>query len=529
MAAHADAQCQQAKLVAPDTKAFDEFGAVVALGQDYFVAGAPFHGNRVSGDEQGCAELFVRNPGWTHASKIVPSSIQDIDRFPTSLAASRDTVIAGTQFHDGVANDSGGAWIFRIDGSNWTEEAALLPTDGVASQGFGFSAAIDGDTAICGAPADGSPASHPGGAAYVFVRRGGTWSQQAELSSTHLALHDEFGCSVAVERDLAIIGARLDDQSGNDAGAIYVFQRAGDDWTETARIPNPTSGNGAWFGEALALSGDYLLVGAPYSDPNSAGRVYVFHGSAGVWTLEQQLSKTGVSSSEWFGSAVSIDGDLAFIGAPRFNSGSGDNGAVFSYRLLSGTWQLEESFFAGDPMHLDYFGAALAQVGDEIAIAAGRHDTTGPDSGAAYLASGEGPEVYCIAKTNSLGCVPSIDHSGSPTLSGNDDFFVRASNLINNKSVVALWSFAPAALPFGGGVLCVQSPQFRVAPFGSGGNPPPNDCSGSASVFLSHAFMASKGWTTGSHLFIQFWSRDPGFAPPDGISLSDALRFVICE
>jgi hypothetical protein len=138
------------------------------------------------------------------------------------------------------------------------------------------------------------------------------------------------------------------------------------------------------------------------------------------------------------------------------------------------------------------------------------------------------PSVYCTAKTNSLGCVPSIGYTGLPRMSGPDDFHVNASNVYNRKFGLAYWGLANANTPFHGGTLCVASPQRFGPPSNSGGAAPPvNDCSGSCSAFFSQSFLTTHGLTPGTAGYVQFVMRDPGFAPPDGVALTDALRFVV--
>jgi hypothetical protein len=138
------------------------------------------------------------------------------------------------------------------------------------------------------------------------------------------------------------------------------------------------------------------------------------------------------------------------------------------------------------------------------------------------------PAPYCTAKVNSLGCMPAIDWNGSPSLSGPDNFYVTAATVLNNKTGIMFWGGAQASVPFHGGIRCVASPFIRTHALNSGGNPPPNDCSGSYSFHFSQAYMASHLLSSGDTVYAQFWSRDPGFPAPDNIGLTDGLQFTIC-
>ncbi|MEO6710517.1 MAG: PQQ-dependent sugar dehydrogenase, partial [Planctomycetota bacterium] len=136
--------------------------------------------------------------------------------------------------------------------------------------------------------------------------------------------------------------------------------------------------------------------------------------------------------------------------------------------------------------------------------------------------------AYCTAKSNSLGCVPTIAASGSATVGAPDNFVIQASNVLNKKPGIMIWSNGAAAVPFGGGTLCLQAPIHRLSGLDSGGSPAGLDCTGVFTQAISDAFLQNNGVSAGMTLHFQIWSRDPGFAPPNSIGLSDALRVFIC-
>jgi hypothetical protein len=144
------------------------------------------------------------------------------------------------------------------------------------------------------------------------------------------------------------------------------------------------------------------------------------------------------------------------------------------------------------------------------------------------LLASQNPSTYCEPEINSLGCRPTIGWTGSPSLTGPDNFHVTAANVLNNKSGLLFWGAAPAEHPFFGGTLCVASPVIRTAILNSGGNPPPNDCSGAFSFHFSQSYMSAHIVGAGTSVYAQFWSRDPGFAPPNNVGLTDGLLFVVC-
>jgi hypothetical protein len=135
---------------------------------------------------------------------------------------------------------------------------------------------------------------------------------------------------------------------------------------------------------------------------------------------------------------------------------------------------------------------------------------------------------YCVAKTNSLGCTPAISSTGAATLGAPDDFVIRAASVLNNKAGLLMWGTAPAALPFGGGTRCVHAPIRRMPVQDSAGSAAGDDCSGTYAQPFSDALMASQSFAAGTLLYFQFWSRDNGFAPPNNVGLTDALRVMLC-
>lgn len=135
--------------------------------------------------------------------------------------------------------------------------------------------------------------------------------------------------------------------------------------------------------------------------------------------------------------------------------------------------------------------------------------------------------TYCVAKANSLGGLPAIASSGTPSLSGPDDFHVSAVQELSNQNGLVFVGFQAAALPFAGGTLCVKPPLKRTAVQSSGGTVGQTDCTGSYDYHLTNAWLTSKGWSAGLDVYTQYWGRDPQHPDGSGVSLSDALRFEL--
>ena len=135
--------------------------------------------------------------------------------------------------------------------------------------------------------------------------------------------------------------------------------------------------------------------------------------------------------------------------------------------------------------------------------------------------------TYCVPKTNSQGCIPAIGYSGVPSVTGPDNFLITATNVLNNKTGILLWSQTSANTPFFGGTLCVGGEIRRTPAQNSRGNAPPDDCSGTYSFHFSQPYMVPHLLGGGSTVYAQYWSRDPGFASPNNLGLTNGLHFTI--
>ena len=217
------------------------------------------------------------------------SDIRFTDRFGSAVAISGDTVVVGIPIRE-----EGEAYVFVRSGGTWSEQAHLKASNPDRGDSFGSSVAISGDTLVVGAPGEDSAATGIGGdqndndaresgAAYVFVRTGSTWSQQAYLKASNTEAEDSFGESVAVSGDTVIVGAPTegsdatgidgpqDNNNAEGSGAAYVFVRTGSTWSQQIYLKASNTGTGDHFGESVAISGNTLVVGAIREDSSAIG------------------------------------------------------------------------------------------------------------------------------------------------------------------------------------------------------------------------------------------------------------------
>jgi len=198
-----------------------------------------------------------------------------------------------------------------LSNNSWLEQDKLIATDG-AEDCFSWCVSIDGDYALIGASYD----DNERGSAYVFKRNGTTWTEEQKLLASDRAEDDNFGWSVSLNGDYAFIGSHCDDnENGNYAGSVYVFTRSGTTWTQQAKLMASDGAAYDYFGQAISIDGDYALIGAPFDDDDNKGSVYVFKRNGTTWTEEQKLRASDGPTWEYFGRSISIDGDYAIITA----------------------------------------------------------------------------------------------------------------------------------------------------------------------------------------------------------------------
>ena len=158
------------------------------------------------------------------------------------------------------------------------------------------------------------------GSAYVFVRSGGVWSQQQKLLASDAAAGDLFGVSVAISGETVVVGAPFDDgAAGFDQGSAYVFVRSGGVWSQQQKLEASDAAAGDMFGSSVAISGETVVVGAPLDDGAAGtdqGSAYVFVRSGGVWSQQQKLEASDAAAVDCFGFSVAISGETVVVGAP---------------------------------------------------------------------------------------------------------------------------------------------------------------------------------------------------------------------
>ncbi len=410
---------QETYFKASNTAASDQFGSAIALSGNTMVVGALGEDSNATGVDgngandlamqSGAAYVFVRSgQTWVQQAYLKASNTGQGDLFGRSVAIDGDTIVVGAPAEDGAGNaalGSGAAYVFTRSGATWSEQAYLKASNAENDDAFGGSVAISGNTVVVGASGEDSSATtvngsqangaDGSGAAYVFLRTGSTWNQQAYLKASNAQAFDSFGGSVGVSGETIVVGAAGEasnatgvdgDQTNNTlpaSGAAYVFFRSSGSWSQQAYLKAHDPHASDLFGEAVAIDGDTVVVGAPFQANNDSGGAYVFIRNVTTWTQESFLkgSNTDLLFDD-FGGHVAVSGNTVVVGALGEDSAATgvdgnqtdnslmDAGAAYAFTRSGVTWTQSAYIKASNTGAGDNFGDAVAVSGETLAIAA---------------------------------------------------------------------------------------------------------------------------------------------------------------
>ena len=359
-------------LVADDGDTNEFFGFSVAIAGDIAVVGA--QGDDENGDESGAAYVFTRSDaGWSQEAKLTANDAEAGDQFGGSIALFGETILVGARRDDDNGDESGAAYLFTRHGSDWIQQAKLTAADGEAGAEFGRSVALSDDTAIIGAARDNEK-GQDSGALYVFTRSGANWSQLAKLTAADGAKGDVFGISVALDGDTALIGADLDDDNGENSGSVYVYTRSKGTWSQQAKLTAADAGNVDIFGVRVAISGDTALIAARRDDDDvngvDSGSAYVFIRSGTSWTQQAKLTANDAEAGDLFGYNVALYEDTGIVTAAMDDDKGLNSGAAYVFTRSGSDWSQKTKLTAADGAAGDVFGWSVSLSGNTALIGA---------------------------------------------------------------------------------------------------------------------------------------------------------------
>ncbi|MCB8942290.1 MAG: FG-GAP repeat protein [Ardenticatenaceae bacterium] len=382
---------QQNRLFPMGVQGTGQLGAAVAVDGDTALVGAP-SSNFGGTDNRGVAFFFQRSdvPWFTHETLTAVDGTANA-QFGNAVAIEGNTAVVGTR--SATINDNfeqGAVYIYQRTAAGWQQKMKLTAVDSAMSDWFGQSVALSGDTLLVGAPRAAIDGQTQQGAVYVFTRSGHNWQQTAKLTAVDGLPGDHFGQDVAVEGDTAVIGAVWADiDADTDQGAAYIFTRTHNNWTQQAKLIVNTGAAQDRFGTSVAISGDTVVIGAPFANVNghaNQGAAYVFTRSGSTWSQQDKLFISPGVGNERFGIDVAVDGETAVIGAYLTTvNGSSLRGAGYIFTRAGSIWGLTSQLITGDGMEGDQLGVSVAITGETAVLGAWQADVNGhSDQGAAY-------------------------------------------------------------------------------------------------------------------------------------------------
>jgi len=378
-----DAWGQTANLTLLDPERFGYFGHSVAIDADTVFVGAPLR--------EASAFIYYRDqngPGAWGLVAQISSGDSASQYFGGSVAISGNTAVVGRPYDDEFGTQSGSAYVFERDyggPDTWGQVARVTASDASEDALFGASIDISGDTAIVGAHGDSYSGAYTG-SAYIFRRDQGTtngWGQVSKLTASDGSGTDFFAMSVAIDGDTVVSGARYLSRTFPAEGSVYLFRRdqgGPGAWQQEIKVSCPpiVSSLMDHFGQAVAISGDTVVIGAP-DDPDTGlgyGQVHIFerrHGGANRWGLVATVSSDDQHIHDGYGTAVAVSGDTLAVGAYNDWDNGIHSGSVFVYERDHGgpdAWGLIAKLTPDDAQPYAYFGMSVSISGDTAAVGA---------------------------------------------------------------------------------------------------------------------------------------------------------------
>ncbi len=324
---------------------------------------------------------------WTEQSPILQGPDEANNAyFGDSVAMDGNVAVVGAWLHPSGGSRRGQVYIYRYNGASWVEEQILQASDEVDDANFGMSVAVNGNVVVVGAWLHPSGGSYRG-QAYVYRYNGTTWTEEQILQASDEATNANFGVSVSVTGNVAVVGAFFHPSGGMHRGQAYVYRYNGSTWPEEQILQASDEVDDAYFGNAVAASGNVAVIGA-YAHPSGGmrrGQAYVFRYNGATWSQEQVLEASDEVNAAYFGNAIAVGGNVVMVGAYQHSSGGTMRGQAYIYRYNGATWPEEQILEASDEVNTAYFGNSLAFNRSVALVGAALHSSGGTTRGQAYV------------------------------------------------------------------------------------------------------------------------------------------------
>jgi len=523
--------CGDTKLIAREAARYDYFGHSVSLSGETALIGAPSD-NTYSGADPGAIHFFDRSAaGWVETDRLTAGGTEPNTQFGFAVSLYGGTAMAGAPRDRDGGYHAGAVHVFEREASGWVATAkltAVLPRDGAD---FGWSVSLFGDRALVGSPGDDYVTGGALGSVRVFERTPSGWFETQKLSASDGEPGRLFGWSVSLSGDTAFVGA-----PHYTYGAVYVFELTPTGWVETQKLVNGAPDVND-FGSAVSLSGGEALVGA-YS---GYGTAHVYERRPTGWLWVSQLGVADRAPGDRFGWSLSLWGGYALVGAWQRSTYWRGPGKAYLFERTEFGWRQMLKLTAGDGEDFEQFGYSVSLSEGTVLVGAPHDDDEGPWSGSAYvyqIPAADFAASYCFgvgcpcgnddAKAgcaNSSGGGALLTACGSESVAA-DDLLLTASGLPTNKWGLFYMGAAQLDMPFGDGQRCVGSGgvgMFRFFPLQNSGPLGTLVLGPGIAAHASASFPGAGHIDPGDTWSFQTWYRDPAGPCRFGFNLSSAV------
>ena len=365
-----------AQLTSPYPAENGSFGRVVAASGDMIIVGAPGTGGGFT------SPSFVhcfRQSGfqWVCTQTLINPASTNGPTFGSALSLADDVLIVGSDGEKVGAFVRGAVYVYRLQDGFWAQEFTLTGPDTGSQTDYGTSVAIEGDVAMVGSPLEGT-----GGVVHILERIDGLWTTTGQLIPEAGAVSARFGSSIVLHGGVALVGAPRDDAGAVDSGSAYLFRRGVGGWDQESKFLPSSPSASALFGSNVGLSDSLLLVGATTGGASGSGATYVYESDGTQWTPSAELSEfVTPTSGTHFGAALALDGGRALVGAP-LNFGVG---TAYLLSKPDGDWVEDWRVSSLGTAGGNRFGRAVAVSGNTIMASAPRYRATDGESGIIHV------------------------------------------------------------------------------------------------------------------------------------------------
>jgi len=413
----------------------DRLGTSLALSGDRAVVGA----NNMFGT--GAVVVYERNGlNWLQVAVIEPADGETGDDFGQAVSLDGDRIMVGAPGDDGAKLISGSVYVFEFDGSHWLEIDKITANDESIGAKFGTSVSLQADRVLIGSIGGQDSNESATGAAYVFDFDGMVWNQTEKLLANNGQANDQFGYSVSLMGDTALVGARNDvNSNGALAGSVYVFDHGGNGWTQSQVILAPDGSADDSFGESISTEANKMMIGASNVFENGQyGAVYFYQKIGSTWEFGQKLYG---SHGGGVGTSIHLSGDQALMGASRESTNGPQAGAAYLFEFNGVSWIESQFLLANQGDGSDYFGSAVGLSGDWMIIGAFSDDENGDGAGAAYSFNLQDQDWTEIQKLLPQAGAIDDEFGNAISLNGNQVLVAASYDDVNGRNSGAVYYY----------------------------------------------------------------------------------------